>query len=250
MKKFVFIMLCVSNAVLFPGFMFKAMHWPGGSISIVLGMMLTMLSVTVYAIYRYMFKDKLDIKRETYGVYFSGFIVLSGLLFFNAMGASRDYLDSNLKANARLENSNEKLLALIEKHEIDDSKIVVSESIQKTYDYVSHLKSEMITQSGGTDDNGFPLAKDNTDIAAITVLFLEKGQLDIEVESLRQLMMEHFNEEELIGLNIGSYTDENGFEYSFASGMTEYMPLSMVLMNLTAFQSQLLSYQLQLLKKH
>ena len=191
MRKVANTLLIITSVLIFTGILFKKMHWPGASIALIFGSLLSLFGMLFYFIARY--KNKHNVKVATYSVYFYFFVMVVGTGYYSAIGASRDLLDGFHDVNVRIEKSNESLIGLISNHN--------SEGVKLYHDIEKHKLAlicggEMSTILIPKEEvmnrycaNGIPLYKDNQDIAAM--YFLHDGTGDELVQSLKKVRKDY-----------------------------------------------------------
>ena len=252
MRKLSNVLLIISSVLIFTGILFRTMHWPGGSVSLLLGSNASLFGMLFYFIARY--RNKGNVKVATYSVYFYFFVMVIGTGYYSAINASKDLLNTFHYINIKLEKSNESLF-----------KLILSEEKTKgieLYNKIEHHKLALI--SGGSifnnesreevimhhcDQSGIPLNKDNLDISSQYFLFQENGKAGFELESdLKELRTSY---SAVLGLDNSLLYDPieekfymDGFAVSWINELCEHEPMISVLSKLTIIQNQILHCEL------
>ena len=256
MRKLANVLLVISSVLIFTGILFRTMHWPGGSLSLVFGSSTSLIGMLFYFIARY--RNKGNVKVVTYSVYFYFFVMVIGTGYYSAINASKDLLNTFHYINTKLERSNEGLF-----------KLILSEEKTKgieVYNKIEHHKLALI--SGGSifnneskeevemhycDQNGIPLNKDNLDISAWYFLVQENGKAGFELESdLKELRASYSAFLELDNSLLFDPIEEkfsmDGFTLSWIKELCEHEPMISVLSKLTIIQNQILHCELAIQK--
>ncbi|MBL57081.1 MAG: hypothetical protein CMP61_07840 [Flavobacteriales bacterium] len=254
MKKVANTFLIISSVLIFTGFLFKNMHWPGGTISLILGTVLSLFGMLFYFIARY--KNKYNVKIATYSVYFYFFVMVIGTGYYSAIGASRDLLNSFHEVNVRIEKSNESLLDLISNHNSEG--MLLYNDIEK-HKLALMCGGEMSTTLISKEEvmnrycaNGIPLYKANQDIAAL--YFLIDGTGEELVKSLKKVRKDYalalghdFNLMESFEESVSPY-EVDGPNVTWINSLCEHLPMIAVLPKLSSVQNQILHCELALQK--
>lgn len=256
MKKLANTFLVLSSGLIFTGILFKKMHWPGASISLILGSSLSLLGMLFYFIVRY--RNKHDVKVATYSVYFYFFVMVVGTGFYSAMSASKDLLNGFHDVNVQIENSNKSLINLIEKAEgISPNGRNVLSKIDNAKKYLISgglsygNESYELLRQGFCDARGIPLNKDNQDIAAQYFLTHPEGK---ELENLLVVLRGEYvrslgESHPSLFDPIEGYLNWDGTVSPWVNNLSEHLPMISVLSKLTLIQNQILNCELALQNK-
>ena len=255
MKKVANTFLIISSVLIFTGFLFKNMHWPGGSISLILGTLLSLFGMLFYFIARY--KNKHNVKIATYSVYFYFFVMVIGTGYYSAIGASRDLLDGFHDVNVRIEKSNETLKSLILNqntkgmeiyNSIEEHKLAL---ICNADPYTSQMMSKEEILQNYCDSYGIPLNKDNQDIGGLYFMTTEHGfTLEKKLKKLRESYISS------LGIDFPHLIEYFGNRPSYAFGpdipwiseLCEHQPMISILPKLSSIQNQILHCELSMQK--
>tara|TARA_B110000211_G_C14062411_1_gene546160 strand:+ start:653 stop:1423 length:771 start_codon:yes stop_codon:yes gene_type:complete len=256
MKNLAYKFLVASSVLLFTGILFKTNHWPGASVSIVFGSLLSLFGMLFYFIAR--FKNKNDVKISTYTVYFYFFVMVTGTGYYSAIAPSKDLLNGFHEVNVQVEKSNESLKSLLnERSESKGMKIYKSIDLHKRM-LISNgdvfglgSKEELIQRY--CDDKGIPLNKGNQDAAAIYFLVSDGGENGIKLErGLKELRAEYIS---ILGEEYPNLIDdvekeilEYGYPQPWVNNLCEHLPMIAVLPKLTIIQNQILHCELAMQK--
>lgn len=248
--------LVVSSFFLFTGILFKNMHWPGASISLILGSNLSLLGMLFYFIARY--RDKNNVKVATYSVYFYFFIMVVGTGYYSSIAPGKDLLNGFHEVNIQMEKSNERLKnLLIGRSESEGMKMYKSIDLHKRMlisggDVFGLGSKEELIQMY-CDGDGIPLKKDNQDVAARYFLVSNGGENGVKLErDLKQLRSTY-----VLSLGVDSPVLIEDVEkprslYAFPkpwiNSLCEYLPMIAVLPKLTLIQNQILHCELAIQK--
>ncbi|MFM7023546.1 MAG: gliding motility protein GldM [Flavobacteriales bacterium] len=201
--------------------------------------------------------EKLSPRQQMIGIMY---LVLLAML---AMNASKDLLDAFLKlesgidltANNFVENV-EPVYGKIEmaaatnstkaKETLKNAKIVKSE-IQKLNALIATHKKWLIDNTGGVDENGIPLAKDNQDIGAEYLMTKGHGEdLRKKITALKTQIVALIDKKDTAIrqslstlLATDEYKDYEGNKTTWEAGISEHLPLAAVTANLSNIQSYL-----------
>lgn len=186
------------------------------------------------------------------------------LLAMLAMNASKDLLNAFTSLDNGIDNTNKNFAAKTERlyadiataaATVESAKKIAqkSDEIKAASDALFQLFQEgkdwMVETTGGYDENGFPLAKDNQDIGAQYYMVEEVGakgeKLEKAVDDFKDLLIGHLDpkkNEALIGrieesLKTEPHTDEDGITHQWISNLSEHLPMAAVMANLTLWQS-------------
>lgn len=258
MKKVANTFLIISSVLIFTGFLFKNMHWPGGSISLILGTVLSLFGMLFYFIARY--KNKHNVKIATYSVYFYFFVMVIGTGYYSAIGAGRDLLNNFHNVNLRIEKSNETLKSLILNqntkgmeiyNSIEEHKLAL---ICSADPYTSQMMSKEEISQNYCDSYGIPLNKDNQDIGGQYFMMTERGfTLEKKLKKLRESYISS------LGIDFPHLIEYFGNRTSYAFGpdgpevpwiieLCEHQPMIAILPKLSSIQNQILHCELALQK--
>jgi hypothetical protein len=253
MKKIANIFLVISSGMIFTGILFKNMHWPGASVSLLLGSNLSLLGMLFYFIARY--RDKNNVKVATYSVYFYFFVMVVGTGYYSAIAASKDLLNGFHDVNAQMEKSNRNLKSLL-------SNTSDSEGM-KLYNIIESDKLMLISRGEVSesrdlieeycDGNGIPLSKDNQDISAWYFLINNGGENGARLEDgLKELRLSYIatlgEDHPYLIDEVSNNKQQYGFPEPWINDLCEHIPMIAVLPKLTLIQSQILHCELAMQK--
>ncbi len=201
--------------------------------------------------------EKLSPRQQMIGIMY---LVLLAML---AMNASKDLLDAFLKlesgidltANNFVENV-QPIYGKIEaaaatnspkaKETLKNSRIVKSK-IQEINTLINTHKKWLIDNTGGVDENGIPLAKDNQDVGAEYLMTKGNGEdLRKKITALKTYITGLIDKQDTSVrqsisalLATDEYKDYEGNKTSWEAGISEHLPLAAVTANLSNIQSYL-----------
>lgn len=251
MRKAANVLLIITNILVFFGVIFKSMHWPGATIGIVFGITLSVFGILFYFIAR--FRNKSEVKITTYYVYFFFFVMTHGAFTF-AIGPNRNLLNAftllehgsitinnQMVKNAKLLDAN---------HSLDV--VEYSELVKQLCGLIDEDKKVLVSSTGGEDDLGIPIGKDNQDVALNYFLYQKDHakHLSSRLEKLNNLGVKIMgSSESLLAENMSSFPDP--YDPYVVSGwiyrMFESLPLSSALANLELVKTKFLQNQLTIL---
>ena len=241
MQKLANIVLVISSVFIFTGFLFKTMHWPGASISLLFGSLFSLIGMLFYFIAR--FKNKEDVKVATYSVYFYFFVMVIGTGYYSAISTSRNVLNGFYEVNFQIEKSNQSIMNLISNTNSEGMKL---------YESIEKHKLSLIT--GGIPYSsreevleiycaeGIPLNKDNLDIAPQYFIIQDNGYRLVEgLKELRKSYISSLGEDypHLIE-DVEKEKFEYGYSIPWINSLCENLPMIAVLPKLTSIQNQIL----------
>jgi len=225
------------------------MHWPGASLMTVIGFTLSIPSVIIYLITRY--KSKENAKLGTIGAYMFVISVGCGLTLFKGISASKNLLNSFMDVSRGNEMNSNNLQKLVNHHQYEKYKDVRVET-QLLVDLIRFHKNVLIENSGGTDQMGNPLGKDNQDIAAQYFLVDNNGEngthLSESINSLHDKYTQYYDNQ--LGVVMFQKAEERqtyygGYE-SWGSRTFEHLPLAAVVSTLSSLENTILGAELNL----
>jgi gliding motility-associated protein GldM len=201
--------------------------------------------------------EKLSPRQQMIGIMY---LVLLAML---AMNASKDLLDAFLKLESGIDltanNFVENVQPVYDKIEsaaannsskakatFKNSKIVKSK-IQEINTLINTHKKWLIDNTGGVDENGIPLAKDNQDIGAEYLMTKGHGEdLRKQITALKSYITGLIDKKDTsirqsvaTLLATDEYKDYEGNKTSWEAGISEHLPLAAVTANLSNIQSYL-----------
>lgn len=242
MRIFTLILILFSSTLIWLGFLFRMMHWPAGSLMIVLGFSSSPLAMLLYLIHRYRNKTKTRIL--TYGMYFMFMGVGVGLTLMQGINATRDLLNQSSDNGKAVQASNETLLKVVQLNSVDTG---IDIQTLKCYNTIQRHKEAIVNSFGGEsayDDNGYLLMKDNQDFAGTYFLVFEGGANGNEIQSG---LTELYKAYEKMGL-LGSVTFKKpvpyfnqGFMVPWVQHEFVHSPLAIAMTRLTNIQNQVLT---------
>lgn len=183
------------------------------------------------------------------------------LLAMLAMNASKDLLNAFVLlekgigvTNNSFDQKNQNLYAEIQQAAltkapsnmlVEKQSKEIKQLADELYLAIDKHKEWLITESGGLDENGIPLGKDNQDLGAEYFLTKKEGVKLKEAivaykEKLKSFIDADYPEittqiEEL--LKTPQFTDPSGVVMEWENGISEHLPLAAVTANLTNIQS-------------
>ena len=259
MKKFANIFIVIASVLIFTGILFRNMHWPGASISLIVGINLSLLGVLFYFIARY--RDKSSVKIATYSVYFYFFVMVVGTGYYSAIGATKDLLNEFHFTNVQIEKSNDILLNAIG--------TMSSPKVMELYNEINHHKLALISglfhnygdvtkkevMMSYCDSRGIPLYKDNQDLAG--QYFTPGGQasevgirLENSLKDLRVKYIVSLGEDHPVLFDpIQDYVNWDGSIIPWINNLSEHLPMISVLSKLSLIQNQILHCELAIQNK-
>ena len=229
--------------------MFKLMHWPSASMLIVLGFTLSIPSFIIYLIVRY--KDKEKARLATYGAYIFVVFLGIGLTVFEGIKATKNILNGFIDISKSSELISTSLSDLVSDVKFDKYK-GVRFNTQQLIKTIQQNKLYLIEMSGGSDQNGRPLGKDNQDIAAQFFLVDNGGENGLLLaEKINELHASYVllfeGEADRVQFNTASaVTNVYGGVESWSSVTFEHVPLATSLAKLSTIQAAILSSELSL----
>lgn len=253
MRTTVNVLFIITNFFVFFGFLAKFQHWPGASIGVILGLTLSIFAMVLYLVARLINKNKVS-GLPTYFVYFFFFIVAFGSNFFITNG-SRDLLnaftmldhDSQRINNQIKDNSNSLKIDLSQDQKEYCTKVTLICSL------IEKDKETLIKYSGGLDAGGFPMGKDNQDIAGSYFKY-DKNEAEHLTSILAKLnglgeRIMGVKKDKLIIENLNDSPDIYAprVNISWSSRISEHIPLSSVLANLELLKTRILQNQITIL---
>jgi hypothetical protein len=247
MKYLTIIFWCLSTFLIYTGFVFKFMHWPGASVMLVLGFTLAIPSFIIFLIARY--KNKENARLGTYGAYMFVVFLGVGLTIYQGITASRDLLNNFIDISDSGSQQVKRLQVLTE-HKKFNKYNEVRLQTQEVITLIEEGKSFLIQESGGTDQNGRPLGKDNMDISAQHYLVNDEGKngmdLQLKINTLHEKYSGLYAEDStdlLFLLAVGRANNYGGFE-SWLALTFEHSTLASVLAKLSNIQVSILTSEL------
>jgi len=256
MKKLANIFLVISSGLIFTGILFKNMHWPGASVSLLLGSNLSLLGMLFYFIARY--RDKSNVKVATYSVYFYFFVMVVGTGYYSAIAASKDLLNGFHDVNVQLEKSNVGLISMMQEgHNSNGFKVYKNIELHKRMlisgGSVLGLGSKESMTLEFCDARGIPLMKDNLDISSSYFLFSDGGangdKLEESLKDLRAKYVISLGEDHpVLFSRIESRVEWDGREITWKQELCKHLPMIAVLSKLSLIQNQVLNCELAMQK--
>lgn len=198
------------------------------------------------------------------------------LLAMLAMNASKSLLDAFTALDHGIDNTNRNFAAknekLYKKIEIAAASVAsakpIWENAQKIKTAADELfnkfqegKDWMVEQTGGLDENGIPLAKDNQDIGAQYYMVNEGGangeNLEKAVDDFKDLLKSFLDEKKFADLRgridtslaTEPHTDHDGIVHPWISMISEHIPMAAVMANLTLWQSYIRNMEAEVVSK-
>lgn len=194
MKTVANIFLWITCFFMFVGFLFKFLHWPGGSIAVFLGTFTSLIAMLFYLVARY--KNKAAVKTSTYYVYFYFFLMAFGAHFMietngtNAM----PYVfmnDYKVESNKVLEKE-----IVLNKESANSNILFYCNIASEVINKIDSLKNEMIFKTGGIDSsNGIPIGLMDKEIGYYVLS--QSNDLKENIKRLNYLGKEFVNKERL-----------------------------------------------------
>ena len=201
--------------------------------------------------------EKLSPRQQMIGIMY---LVLLAML---AMNASKDLLDAFLKLESGIDLTANNFIENVQpvynkieaaaatnstkaKETLKNSGIVKSK-IQEINTLINTHKKWLIDNTGGVDENGIPLAKDNQDIGAEYLMTKGHGEdLRKKITALKEYIVNLVDKKDTsIRQSISTllatdeYKDYEGNKTSWEAGISEHLPLAAVTANLSNLQSYL-----------
>lgn len=250
------ILLIITSGLILFGMIAKSMHWPGGSISIILGTMLSWIALLLYFIGRA--KNKTKAKIATYSVYFYLFSIFSGITLFSAINMTKDVLNAFVDVSHSLENINHGLLEQLSEsahskkvikvyNNIEDHKTALISSGLLTGDEEKNLAYDLLAEF--KDDRGYPLNKDNQDIASTYFMVQDGGINGDKLENELLSLYDYYapllqNNPKLLTFKPEDRVGYEPYSTPWINYLCDYVPLSTVLARLSIIQNQILNCEI------
>ena len=228
------------------------MHWPGASILVILGFTFSIFAMIVYLIARYTDKEKN--KLASHGFYMYLFAVVAALGVFKGSESSKYVLNGILDINNKIDQSN-KVLSIINPLVLNTEYQRISAKAVELVNQIEQNKNDLIEISGGVDQNGRLIGKDNVDITMQYFLVENAGE---NGEKFKRLINELYEDYSTIlpveqiacsKATDAPDTDNPDILVSWISFNFEWLPLSHCVATLTAIQNNILSTNQNLLIK-
>lgn len=255
MRKVTNVFLGITCFFLFIGFLFKFQHWPGATVAFLFGSLLSIPSMLLYFITRYKYREEAKISK--YFVYFYFFIMVIGINFFIGNG-SRDLLNAFTMLEHSSQKINEQMAQNAEglKVNLSPAQKKYCVNVQELCFLIDEDKKSLIEMTGGFDADGIPLGKDNQDVAS-TYFRYEKNNAEHLIDKLERLNtlaseIMGVGSDKIIFEDIQAQSSpfEPDVKISWASKMSEHLPLSSVLANLELLKTRALQNQLTILNSN